>query len=160
SKRPHWEQAFSTDRGKTWEVNWENFFTRTDVKTTPLPRMDDAPHDWDFLVGTWQVRNRRLKQRLVGSTQWEEFDNDLGNWPVLGGFGNVGDNAFHAPGGTYRGISLRTYDRDARQWLSWWLDGRAPTQLAAPVRGSFKDGIGTFIGDDVFDGKPIKVRSQ
>lgn len=160
SARPHWEQAFSPDDGKTWEVNWENFFTRTSPKATPLPRIDDAPRDWDFLVGTWQVRNRRLKQRLVGSTQWEEFDNRLVNWPVLGGFGNVGDNVFHAPDGTYRGMSLRTYDRDTRQWLSRWIDGRDPTQIGSPVSGSFKDGVGTFIGDDVFDSKPIKVRSQ
>ena len=24
----HWEQAFSTDGGKTWETNWMNDFTR------------------------------------------------------------------------------------------------------------------------------------
>lgn len=160
SGRPHWEQAFSPDEGKTWEVNWENFFTRTQPKPTPLARLEDAPRDFDFLVGTWQVHNRRLKQRLVGSTNWEEFENSLVNWPVLGGFGNVGDNVFHAPGGTYRGVSLRSYDRDTRQWLSWWVDDRNPTHLTSPLRGSFEDGVGTFIGDDVFDGKPIKVRSQ
>jgi hypothetical protein len=160
SARPHWEQAFSPDGGKTWEVNWENFFTRTSAKASPMPRLDSAPRDWDFLVGTWQGRNRRLKQRLVGSTQWEEFDNTLVNWPVLGGFGNVGDNVFHAPGETYRGVSLRTYDRDTRQWLSRWIDGRNPSQIGSPMLGSFKDGVGTFIGDDVADGKQIKVRSQ
>ena len=26
--RPHWQQAFSPDAGKTWEVNWVNEFTR------------------------------------------------------------------------------------------------------------------------------------
>jgi hypothetical protein len=26
----HWEQAFSTDRGTTWEVNWITDFTRSD----------------------------------------------------------------------------------------------------------------------------------
>lgn len=160
SARPHWEQAFSPDAGKTWEVNWENFFTRTNAKATPLPRVDGAPRDWDFLVGTWQVRNRRLKQGAVGSKQWEEFDNSLVNWPVLGGFSNVGNNTFHAPGGTYHGVSLRNYDHDSRQWLSRWVDGRNPTQIGSPMRGTFKDGVGTFIGDDVSGGKSIKVRSQ
>ncbi|HEY0681325.1 MAG TPA: hypothetical protein VGD45_03245 [Steroidobacter sp.] len=160
SKRPHWEQSFSTDGGKTWEVNWRNYFTRTNSKASPLARIDSAPRDFDSLVGTWQVRNRRLKQRLVGSTQWEEFDNTLVNRAVLGGFGNVGDNVFHAPGGTYCGLSLRAYDSNTREWLSWWLDGRSPTRIGSPMRGSFKDGIGTLLGDDVYNGKPIKIRSQ
>lgn len=160
SRRPNWEQSFSADGGKTWEVNWRNYFTRTSAKPTSLPRLDTAPRDWDFLVGTWQIHNRRLKQRLVGSTQWEEFDNSLVNRTVLGGFGNVGDNVFHAPGGAYTGVSLRTYDQNTSQWASWWLDGRKPSQITAPTRGSFKDGVGTLVGDDVFEGKPIKIRSQ
>ena len=28
SDRPRWEQAFSTDRGQTWESNWEMDFSR------------------------------------------------------------------------------------------------------------------------------------
>ena len=29
--------------------------------------------DFDFLVGNWNVRNIRLKERLVGSDEWVEF---------------------------------------------------------------------------------------
>lgn len=46
-------------------------------------------HDWNFLVGRWKVRHRRLKARLAGG---------------------------------------------------------------------FQDGIGTFLADETFDGRPIKVR--
>jgi hypothetical protein len=120
----------------------------------------DAPRDWDFLVGSWQVRNRRLKQRDAGGTQWEEFDSTLVNWPVLGGHGNVGDNVFDVASGSYRGVSVRAFDPVNRQWLSWWLDGRSPTRIGPPTSGTFKDGVGTLIGDDVSNGKPIKVRSQ
>jgi hypothetical protein len=141
-------------------VNWRNYFTRTSAKPAPLPRIESAPRDWDFLVGSWQVRNRRLKQRFARNAQWEEFDNTITNWPVLGGFGNIGDNVFHAPGGTYCGVSIRAFDSDKRQWLSWWLDSRNPSRIAPPVRGEFKEGVGTLIGDDVFEGKPVQVRSQ
>jgi hypothetical protein len=161
--RPHWEQAFSTDGGATWEVNWVNFFTRTAAAPTPQPVLGEAGSapghgDWDFLVGSWAVRHRRLKRRLAGNNEWEEFDGTLVNWPILGGRGNVGDNVLHLPGGTYRGVGLRAFDPAGRQWLSWWLDGRNPATIAPPVRGGFTDGIGTFIGDDSLDGRPIRAR--
>ena len=158
-QQPWWEQAFSPDDGASWEVNWRNYFTRTAAQPTPLAKADDAPRDFDFLVGHWQVSHRRLRKRLVGSQDWDEFGGTLRNWPVLGGHGNVGDNVFEFPTGTVRGIGLRSYDPKARQWLSWWLDGRAPTSSAPPVRGGFAaDGVGTFIGDDTLDGQPIKTR--
>ena len=30
-------------------------------------------HDWDWLIGNWDVRHRRLKERLAGSNDWQEF---------------------------------------------------------------------------------------
>ena len=29
--------------------------------------------DFDFLIGTWSVLNRRLRKRFSGSSDWEEF---------------------------------------------------------------------------------------
>ena len=158
SVRPWWEQAFSADEGASWEVNWRNWFTRTAAQPSVLPKLSDAPNHWDFLVGRWQVRHRRLRQRLVGSNTWDEFGGTLVNWPVLGGHGNVGDNVMEFPSGTVRGIGLRAFDPKTGDWSSWWLDGRDPTVIAAPLRGSFRDGIGTFIGDDVLAGRAIKTR--
>jgi hypothetical protein len=158
SRRPHWEQAFSADGGATWEVNWENFFTRTATSPTPLPRHADHPRDFDFLHGNWRVRHRRLTRRLAGSTDWETFDGTLVNWPILGGQGNIGDNLFERPSGPHRGIGMRTYDPSRGEWLSWWLDGRAPTGFAPPVRGRFAGGIGTFEGEDMLGDRPVKTR--
>ncbi len=161
-KRPHWDQAFSTDGGKSWEINWRNYFTRTSATPSPLSRIEgDVPEAraWDFLVGKWNVRNQKLRQRLTGNTDWDEFDSTLTNWPVLGGRGNVGDNRFAGPGKPYRGVSIRAFNADSNEWLSWWLDGRNPANIGAPVRGRFVDGGGTLIGDDEFNGKKIKVRS-
>ena len=61
-------------------------------------------------------------------------------------------------GGTYRAATFRGYDPKTRQWAIWWLDGRNPHQLDVPMKGGFADGIGTFLADDVVNGKPIKVR--
>ena len=156
--RPWWEQAFSPDDGASWEVNWRNWFTRTAAEPQPLPLLDDAPRDFDFLAGRWTVRHRRLRQRLAENDTWDEFDGTLHNWPVLGGHGNVGDNAMAFPGGSVRGMGVRVWDPTSNQWSSWWLDGRDPSDIAAPVRGGFADGVGTFIGEDQVDGKPVRTR--
>jgi hypothetical protein len=114
--------------------------------------------DFDFLVGSWTVKHRRLKARLANCTEWEEFGGTCTLWPLLGGAGNVDDNVLEFPGGTYRAATFRAYDPTTGLWAIWWMDGRNPHQLDVPVKGSFKDGIGTFLADDTFDGKPIKVR--
>jgi hypothetical protein len=160
SKRPHWDQALSADGGKTWEINWRNYFTRTSATAAPIARGDEiAPAqatDWSFLVGRWRVRNRRR----TGDGRWEEFGSTLTNWPVMGGLGNVGDNVFHAPSGTYRGVSVRAFDSSSKQWRAWWLDGRRPTIIAPSGAGTFENGVGTLVGDDEIDGRKVHVRSQ
>lgn len=118
-----------------------------------------GPNDFDFLVGDWDVAHHRLKGRLVGATEWEDFKGTTTMWLTLGGEGTVDDNVLELPAGTYRAVGLRAYNRDTRQWSIWWFDARYPN-VEPPVRGGFKDGVGTFVGDDVHDGKPIKVRFQ
>lgn len=158
SVRPWWEQSFSPDEGKTWEVNWRNYFTRTAREATSLPKLPTAPSDFDFLVGRWKVQHRKLKRRLVGSQDWETADGTFVNRPVLGGHGNVGDNVMNFPSGVIRGIGLRAFDPTKREWLSWWLDGRDPHVIGPPTRGSFANGSGTFIGEDAVDGRKTLTR--
>jgi hypothetical protein len=117
-----------------------------------------AVHDFDFYMGSWRVHHRRLKERLANSNEWQEFEGASTAWPLLGGAGNVDDNVLELPSGTYRAISLRSYDPVNDTWSIWWLDGRNPGQLDPPVVGGFKDGVGTFIAEDTFDGRPILVR--
>lgn len=125
-------------------------------RALPVDRL--LSHDWDFLVGRWTVRHRRLKARLAGSTEWEEFAGTSELWLTLGGMGNVDDNVLQLPGGTYRALTIRAFDPKTSEWSIWWLDARYPGRLDPPVRGGFKDGVGTFLGDDTLNGKPIRVR--
>jgi len=115
-------------------------------------------HDFDRRFGEWQVHHRRLKQRLAGSHAWEEFDGTQTVWPLMDGWANADDNVFDMPGGTYRGVSLRSYDPQTGQWAIWWLDGRNPfNNLDPPVKGRFANGVGLFYADDTLRGKPIRV---
>jgi hypothetical protein len=114
-------------------------------------------HDFDFFHGSWAVHHTRLKERLAGCTQWEEFAGTCSNWPLLGGAGNVDDNVLELPAGTYRAATLRAFDAATGTWSIWWLDGRNPG-IDTPMVGSFANGVGTFLADEPFNGRPIKVR--
>jgi len=118
----------------------------------------NGSRDFDFLFGTWAVRHRRLKARLAGSDEWAEFDGESTTQPTLGGAGNIEDNLIHLPEGAYRAVALRSYDAASGRWAIWWLDGRAPHQLDVPAVGRFEGRVGTFLADDTFEGRPIRIR--
>ena len=117
-----------------------------------------APHDFDAFLGQWQVRHRRLKQRLAGSNDWEEYDGTSHWQSILGGIANFNESVVHRSGSTYRSMGLRAFDAKTNVWTDWSLDGRDPTKIAVDGVGSFTNGVGTFFADDTFAGKPIRVR--
>ncbi len=134
------------------------------AQAAPVPlagaELDRHRHDFDWLVGSWKVRHHRLKARLAGSTEWEDFDGTSTLWLTLNGLGTVDDNWLDIPSGAYRAVGIRAFDPATGLWAIWWLDGRNPQTIDAPVRGGFTDGVGTFEADDTFNGKPIRVRFQ
>ena len=114
-------------------------------------------HDWDWLEGNWSVRHRRLKERLQGSAEWQEFDGACRMVRTLAGFGNMDDNWLDLPAGAYRAMGIRAFNPETRLWSIWWFDERSQT-IDPPVRGGFRDGVGEFTGDDTLRGQPIIVR--
>ena len=125
-------------------------------KTREAPK---ALHDFDFLVGNWRVHHRKLKVRLANNHEWVEFEGTLSSQPLMGGYSNVDDLVLNVPGSPYRGVALRSFDRESQQWLIWWLDSRTPLgPLDPPMRGGFKNGMGTFYGDDTLNGKRVRAR--
>jgi hypothetical protein len=123
---------------------------------------DDGRRDFDFLLGSWRVHNRRLLRRLEGCTDWEEFETSLETRPVLGGLGNIDSFSGAAgPEGTaWEGLTLRLFDPETRSWSIWWAATSEPGRLFPPVVGGFADGVGTFLGDEVHGGRAVRVLYQ
>jgi hypothetical protein len=113
--------------------------------------------DFDFWIGRWSVHNRRLRERLAGSTEWEEFDASVVARHTLDGLGN--EDMFRTEhAGGFTGMSFRFFDPEAGRWSIYWADSRRAGLLDPPVLGGFDGDVGIFEGDDVFDGRPIRVR--
>jgi hypothetical protein len=125
--------------------------------TQLLEQYVDGRHDFDFLFGRWNVRNRRLDRRLVGSQTWLEFDATAEAFPTLGGIGNVDEMRATFPDGvSLIGMTVRIFNPETQLWSLYWADSRSAV-LFPPVIGRFSDGIGEFRGEDLQDGIPVKV---
>lgn len=117
----------------------------------------DGQADFDFLIGSWKVHNRRLKQPLTGSTEWYEFEGTNVARAIWDGSGNMDEFDADAPQGRIRGLTVRLYQHDTGQWRIYWAN-RASGIMDSPMEGRFVDGRGVFYGHEPFNGRAIFVR--
>lgn len=119
---------------------------------------NDGRHDFDFLHGSWNIRNKRLEKRLARNTNWQEFEAHCeACYPVIGGMGNVDSFSGIFPDGqALEGMTLRIFNPQTQLWSIYWADNRS-CELQPPVHGKFENRRGTFFGDDIFNGQPIKI---
>jgi hypothetical protein len=115
----------------------------------------DGRHDFDFLHGAWHSRQRRLRERLTGCDEWDEFTADLHCTPVLDGAGNFDELTSPVMG--YKGLALRLYDETDETWSIYWVTGGAGG-VEPPVVGRFVSGVGDFFCPDSHQGTPVLVR--
>jgi hypothetical protein len=120
-------------------------------------RATGTARDFDFLMGSWKVRNRYLRHRLAASDDWDEFDATCVARPILDGLGNS-DEFRTDYGGGFVGMSFRFFDPRRRIWSIYWADSRRSGLLDPPVLGSFSGDTGLFKGEDALEGRPILVR--
>lgn len=110
--------------------------------------------DFDFLTGRWSIHNRRLRRRLVGSDDWEEFTSTSDVRPIFGGLGNVDEITF--PDGT-SGLTVRLFDTTTGRWSLNWASSDSGV-FFPPLFGSFTNGVGTFHGNETQDNTPVHIR--
>ena len=115
-----------------------------------------SKHDFDYLVGNWKLRNRKLKSRLTGSNEWVSFESQVQMHQILEGVGNIDKYTENAAGKPYEGVALRLFDTRTKLWSIYWADGNSGA-LDPPVVGSFANRIGHFFARDTYQGRNIIV---
>jgi hypothetical protein len=124
---------------------------------------NDGIHDFDFLVGSWRIENRRLTKRLQHNDDWENFEATQQNWALPGGIGNYDNYIAETWRPGFVGMSLRLFNPQTRLWSIYWLSNQnaglnEAGVLLPPVVGKFENGVGIFECDEELDGKPVKTR--
>lgn len=119
--------------------------------------------DFDFLLGHWRVKNRRLQKRLQGNDGWDAFSAASHNQRLPAGIGNYDDFIADSWRKGFVGMSLRIYNPETALWSIYWLDnatgGVHPSGLLRnPVVGKFSDKIGLLEGEEDVEGRPVLVR--
>ena len=112
-------------------------------------------NNFQFLVGNWQSKHRRLKEYLAGSDEWEEFDGASRCWSIFDGAGYMDE--ITCPAKSLRGGTLRLYDPAQDKWSLYWIDSTTGLALPPQVGRFGDDGRGVFTADDIFDGQPVTV---
>lgn len=175
SGTPHFEQAFSPDGGKTWEVNWITNQTRTGDAAWGQPQPGrpstqppgspvlppstarDGQHDFDFDFGNWKMHIRRLVHPLTGSNEWIEINGTTVTNRIWNGRANLATVEADGPSGHLELLALRLYDPRAHQWSISFANSDSNV-LSIPAVGTFNDGRGEFYDSELYHGRNILVR--
>lgn len=167
----HFEQAFSADGGKTWDVNWISDMVRVSddpdgplqpAKTRPptgpaVSPAKGAQRDFDPLTGSWKYRLKRRIRPLTGSTDWVESSGTGTCYPLWGGNAQLDTLSVDGPTGPLEGLTLRLYNPKYHQWRLYWANSKDGI-VAVPQIGEFDNGHGNFYAQDTLDERAILVR--
>ena len=131
--------------------------SRAQAESPSAAAARNGAQDFDWEIGTWKTRLRRLAKPLSGSDEWLEYEGTSVVRTVLDGRANLVELKVEGPAGRIEGVSLRLYAPQARQWSLNFANIRNGL-LTRPVLGGFRNGIGEFYGQDELDGRAILVR--
>jgi hypothetical protein len=111
--------------------------------------------DFDFLVGSWNVANRRLRRSWAGGSDndWEAFPATSRCSKHLRGIVNVEEMVMPTLGDT--GLTLRAFDFQQRRWTICCMDSRSG-MACPPAYGGFDGDRGEFYGENLADGRKVR----
>ena len=126
------------------------------------PAVHDGLHDFDFVIGDWQVHLKKLLNPLTGSTNWVEYTGTSKMRKILDGRGNLEEFEVDSPANHLhiQAQTLRLYNPDSHQWSIYLVYADKGVLSLPPVVGQFTDGLGEFYDQEEFGGRSILVRYQ
>jgi hypothetical protein len=127
------------------------------ANTQSASSVRDGQHDFDFHIGVWKTRIKRLKNPLTGSREWMDFSGTITTSKVWQGRANLEEIEIDGPTGHLEGMTLRLYNPESHQWYLYWANSGVGT-IGAPSVGEFKNGRGEFYSQDQLNGRTILVR--
>jgi hypothetical protein len=168
---PHFEQSFSVDGGKTWEVNWITDQTRVSegsekasgqrssgaATTGAQEAASDGASDFAPLIGSWKFQVKRLQHPLSGSTTWIDLQGTGECFKVWDGRANLDTIEADGPTGHLEGLTLRLFNPQTHQWSLYWANSKI-AKLDPPQVGEFQNGHGDFYAQDTINGRTILIR--
>ena len=87
------------------------------MNVNEVPDVESAgANDFDFLIGKWQILNRRLAKRLCGSDEWGEFEATLEVRAILEGLGNVDEYRAQIDRRPIVATTIRIYNPPTKSW--------------------------------------------
>jgi hypothetical protein len=115
------------------------------------PAPTGKPGDFDFLTGTWKIKNRQLKKGT-----WDSFDGEATVHGLLAGVASVEE--LRIPARNFSGMGLRLLDIERKLWADYWVNAKSGVLTPPPSWGSFVGGVGIWDSDDKDGDQDIIVR--
>jgi hypothetical protein len=170
----HFEQSFSADGGKTWEVNWITDQTRTGPEpdwsvsqenhpttlgvSTSASTVSDAQHDFDFNFGVWNTHIESRVHPLAGSDEFNELNGTVTVHKIWGGRASLEEIDASGAKGHLQGMTLFLYNPTSHQWSQTFASLSGGVLEESSI-GRFKDGRGElFDQENLDDGQAGLVR--
>ncbi|HZP66708.1 MAG TPA: hypothetical protein VFB32_10385 [Rudaea sp.] len=153
-----YEESYSQDGGKTWEVQFAGDKTKVDAAQMPVIENTDGSHEYDFDFGTWQTHTSRLLHPLSGRQEWADSDGTTVVTPLWGGRANLAEYKAIGPSGTIELMALRIYNPKTHEWSINFATPARGELSSTPGVGRFKNGRVDYYDQEKYEGKTILVR--
>lgn len=130
---------------------------RADDSNRTGKTLRDGSHDFDFDIGVWHTRIRRILDPLSASEDSIDLTGTVTVRKVWGGKAELEEIETDGPQGHWEGLSVFLYNPQSHQWSQSFINSQRG-ELGAPLIGEFHDGRGELFSEDTFQGRSILVR--